>query len=197
MSDNYAKLAGVVVDVTNGSLDRATNLLAGISGGVRKAVGSSLKRATDSGKTVAKQAITKEYTISQSEFLQRTKNMNHFIRDSGGGISVVFGYSGCVIPLTRFNTRVNSSGQVVTQVKRSGVTEVLERSFQARMGEHRGIYERIGISRFPVEERYGPATPQMMYSNDEVLEEISEKAVETFDKRIDQDILALLNGWRK
>ena len=37
----------------------------------------------------------------------------------------------------------------------------------------------------------------MMYSNDEVLEEISEKAVETFDKRIDQDILALLNGWRK
>lgn len=65
------------------------------------------------------------------------------------------------------------------------------------MGEHRGIYERIGVSRFPVEERYGPATTQMMYSNDEITEEISEKVVETFDKRIDQDILALLNGWRR
>lgn len=112
-SNNYAKLAGMVMDVIGGSLDRATQFLAGISGGVYKAVGSSLKRAADSGKTVAKRAVTKEYTISQSEFLLRTKNMNHFVRNSNGEISVIFGYSGCVIPLTRFNTRVNSSGQVV------------------------------------------------------------------------------------
>ena len=197
MSDNYARLAGVVVDVSAGSLERATNLLAGISGGAYKAVGSALKRAADSGKTVAKRAVTKEYTISQSEFLARTRNINHFVRESSGEITVSFGYAGCVIPLTKFNTRINGSGQVVTQVKRSSAAEVLEHSFQARMGEHRGIYERIGVSRFPVEERYGPATTQMMYSNDEITEEISEKVVETFDKRIDQDILALLNGWRR
>ena len=196
-SDNYAKLAGVVVDVTAESLDRATRLLAGISDGVYKVVGSSLKRAADSGKTVAKRAVTKEYAISQSEFLARTRNINHFVRESSGEITVSFGYAGCVIPLTKFNTRIGSNGQVVTQVKRSGAVEVLERSFQAKMGEYRGIYERIGVSRFPVEERYGPATPQMMYSDDEITGEISEKVVETFDKRVDQDILALLNGWRK
>lgn len=197
MSDNYARLAGVVVDVSAGSLERATNLLAGISGGAYKAVGSALKRAADSGKTVAKRAVTKEYTISQSEFLARTRNINHFVRESSGEITVSFGYAGCVIPLTKFNTRISGSGQVVTQVKRSSAAEVLEHSFQARMGEHRGIYERVGVSRFPVEERYGPATSQMMYSNDEVTEEISAKVSETFDKRIDQDILALLNGWRR
>lgn len=196
-SDNYAKLAGVVVDVTAESLDRATKLLAGISGGVYKAVGSSLKRAADSGKTVAKRAVTKEYAISQSEFLARTRNINHFARESSGEITVSFGYAGCVIPLTKFNTRISNNGQVVTQVKWSSAAEILEHSFQAKMGEHRGIYERIGASRFPVEERYGPATPQMMYSNDEITGEISEKVVETFDKRIDQDILALFNGWRK
>lgn len=197
MSDNYARLAGVVVDVSAGSLERATNLLAGISGGAYKAVGSALKRAADSGKTVAKRAVTKEYTISQSEFLARTRNINHFVRQSSGEITVSFGYAGCMIPLTKFNTRINSSGQVVTQVKRSSAVEVLEHSFQARMGEHRGIYERISVSRFPVEERYGPVTTQMMYSNDEIIDEISAKASETFDKRIDQDILALLNGWRR
>ena len=197
MSDNYARLAGVVVDVSAGSLERATNLLAGISGGAYKAVGSALKRAADSGKTVAKRLVTKEYTISQSEFLARTRNINHFTRESNGEITVSFGYAGCAIPLTKFNTRVNSSGQVVTQVKRSGTAEVLAHSFQAHMGEHRGIYERIGASRFPVEERYGPATTQMMYSNDEIIDEISTKVSETFDKRIDQDILALLNGWRR
>lgn len=197
MSDNYARLAGVVVDVSAGNLERATNLLAGISGGAYKAVGRALKRAADSGKTAAKRAVTKEYTISQSEFLARTRNINHFVRQSSGEITVSFGYAGCVIPLTKFNTRINSGGQVVTQVKRSSAAEVLEHSFRARMGEHRGIYERISPSRFPVEERYGPATTQMMYSNDEVIDEISAKVSETFDKRFDKDILALLNGWRR
>lgn len=37
-SDNYAKLAGVVVDVSAGSLERATNLLVGISGEAYRAV---------------------------------------------------------------------------------------------------------------------------------------------------------------
>ena len=180
-----------------GSLERATNLLAGISGGAYKAVGSALKRAADSGKTAAKGAVTQEYTISQSEFLARTRNINHFTRESNGEITVSFGYAGCAIPLTKFNTRVNSSGQVVTQVKRSSAAEVLEHSFQARMGEHRGIYERIGSSRFPVKELYGPATPQMMYSNDEVVEEIGEKVIDTYEKRIDHEILVLLNGWRR
>lgn len=72
-----------------------------------------------------------------------------------------------MIPLTKFNTRINGNGQVVTQVNRSSAAESLAHSFQARMGEHWGIYERIGLSRFPVEERYGPATAQMMYSNAE------------------------------
>lgn len=102
-----------------------------------------------------------------------------------------------MIPLTKFNTRISGSGQVVTQIKRSSAAEILEHSFQARLRGHQGIYERIGISRFPVEERYGPATSQMMYSNNEVTEEISDKVSETFGKRIDQDILALLNGWRR
>ena len=101
--------------------------------------------------------------ISQSEFLARTRNINHCVRQSSGEITASFGYEGCVIPLTKFNTRINGSGQVVTQVKRSSAAEVLEHSFQARMGEPRGIYERSGVSRFPVKERYGPATSQIWY----------------------------------
>lgn len=80
-------------------------------------------------KNVAKRAVTKEYTISQSEFLARTRNINHFVRESSGEITVSFGYAGCVIPLTKFNTRINGSGQVVTQVKRSSAAEVLDHSF--------------------------------------------------------------------
>lgn len=186
---------GVMVDIAEDSLDKATRLLAGISGGVYKAVGSALSRAAAAGKTAAKGAVTKEYTISQSEFLARTRNINHFIRESSGGLSVVFGFRGNVIPLMKFNTRVNGSGQIVTQVKRSGSAETLNRAFSANMGGHRGIYERIGDSRFPVKELFGPATPQMMLANEAVTDEIDAKMAETYEKRIDHEILRILNGW--
>ena len=192
---SHAIYGGVIVDVVEDSLDKATRLLAGINGGVYKAVGSALSRAAATGKTAAKQPVTKEYTISQSEFLARTRNINHFVRESSGGISVVFGFRGNVIPLMKFNTRVNGSGQIVTQVKRSGSAETLNRAFSAQMGGHKGIYERVGVKRFPVEELYGPATPQMMYSNEEVMDEIEAKMAETYEKRIDHEILRILNGW--
>lgn len=186
---------GVMVDIAEDSLDKATKLLAGINGGVYKAVGSALSRAAASGKTAAKGAVTKEYTISQSEFLFSTKNINHFVREFDGGISVVFGFRGNVIPLMKFNTSIGNSGQIVTQVKRSGAAETLNRAFIAQMGGHRGVYERLGPDRFPVTELFGPATPQMMYSNEAVVDEIDAKMAETYEKRIDHEIVRLLNGW--
>ena len=192
---SHAIYGGVIVDVVEDSLDKATRLLAGINGGVYKAVGSALTRAATVGKTAAKQPVTKEYTISQSEFLVRTRDINHFVREDSGGLSVVFGFRGNVIPLMKFNTHINGSGQVVTQVKRSGSAATLNRAFSAQMGGHRGVYERIGPSRFPVKELYGPATPQMMYSNEEVTDEIERKVADTYEKRIDHEILRLLNGW--
>lgn len=191
----HSTYAGLTVDIAEDSLDRVTKLLAGISGGVYKAVGSALTRAAAAGRTAAKQPVTREYSISQSEFQSQTRNINHFVRDTGGGLSVVFGFRGNVIPLMKFNTRVNNSGQVVTQVKRSGAAATLDRAFTAQMGGHRGVYERVGVKRFPVEELYGPATPQMMYSNEEVMDEIEDKMAETYEKRIDHEILRVLNGW--
>ena len=166
---SHALYAGLTVDVAEDSLDKATQLLDGIRGGV--------------------------YSISQSEFLSQTRNINHFVRESDGGISVVFGFRGHVIPLLKFNTRVNGSGQVVTQVKRSGSAETLNRAFSASMEGHRGVYERVGASRFPVRELYGPATPQMIYSNEAVTDAVEEKMAETYEKRIDHEILRILNGW--
>ena len=195
LEGQHATYAGLTVDIAEDSLDRVTKLLAGISGGVYKAVGSALNRAAAAGKTAAKQPVTREYSISQSEFLSQTRNINHFVRDTGGGLSVVFGFRGNVIPLMKFNTRVNNSEQVVTQVKRSGAAATLDRAFTAQMGGHRGVYERVGVKRFPVEELYGPATPQMMYSNEEVMDEIEDKMAETYEKRIDHEILRILNGW--
>lgn len=185
---------GVFVDAVEGSLSRAQKVLAGISGGWQKAVGSAISRAAAAGKTEAKSAVTAEYAISQSTFLRSTRNVNHFQRDAEG-VSVVFGFAGYVLPLLSFNTSVSSSGAVSTQVKRQGAKETLDRAFRARMGGHTGIYERYGPDRFPVRELFGPATPQMLYSNEDVLDRMEAKMADVYDARIDHEILRLLNGW--
>lgn len=188
---------GIIIDIAEEGIDHAVRVLSDVNGGWQKAIGSALARAANAGKTIAKRAVTSEYTISQGTFLKETKNINHFVRERGqtDGVAVVFGYAGYVIPLMKFNTAVGKDGLVHTQVKRFGVRETLEHAFKAQMGHHTGIYERVGLDRFPVNELYGPATPQMMYSNEKVTDTIEEKAVETYEKRIDHEILRVMNGW--
>lgn len=185
---------GVIIDIAEDSLDRIRKVLAGINGGWQKAVGSALARAAAAGKTVAKKAVTEEYAISQSEFQSRTKTINHLVRSNDGSVAVEFGFAGSVIPLMKFNTSLSRDGGVTTQVLRSGGKETLDEAFKARMGAHDGIYERVGVDRFPVRELFGPATPQMMYSNEEVLDTMENKMAETYERRVDHEIMRLLAG---
>lgn len=106
-----------------------------------------------------------------------------------------FGYRGSVIPLRVFDTKVDRSGRVVTRVKKSGARQALDHAFEAKMGSHYGIYERQGEKRFPVKELFGPATPQMMYSNENVMDSIEAKMASTYEERIEHEITRVLNGW--
>ena len=193
----HAVYAGIVVDVAEADLDRVQKLLAGITGGWQKAVGSALSRAAAAGRTEAKRPVLAEYAIDQSTYLRETRTINHFERSADGSISVAFAFAGYGIPLLRFNTSVDSSGRVVTQVKRNGAAETLNHAFKAQMGPHIGIYERTGAGRFPLRELYGPATPQMMYSNEAVMDAVEEKMADTYNRRIEHEVDALLNGWRR
>lgn len=158
---------------------------------------SALSRAAAAGRTEAKRPVLAEYAIDQSTYLRETRTINHFERSADGSISVAFAFAGYVIPLLQFNTSVDSSGRVVTQVKRNGAAETLNHAFKAQMGPHIGIYERTGAGRWPVKELYGPATPQMMYSNEAVMDAVEEKMADTYNRRIEHEVDALLNGWRR
>lgn len=195
--EKHAVYAGVAVDVAEASLDRVQLLLAGIPGGVYKAVGSALARAAQAGRTEAKGAVTKEYAISSGTFISYTNPINHFQRSGkAGGLSVVFGFSGHVIPLLKFNTSVSGkNGTVATQVIRSHGKQALDKAFRATVNGHTGIFEREGKERLPIRELFGPATTQMMYSNEEVLDAVEEKMAAVYEQRIEHEILRILNGW--
>ena len=84
------------------------------------------------------------------------------------------------------------------RVKRASTKTVLEHVFTATMKSgHTGLFERVTDKRFPIEEKMGPSTPQMMDYNDDISQEIGDKIRDTFDARLEHEILAVLNGWRQ
>lgn len=180
----------------SGALDRATKILAGFPHGAEKAIGSAIKRAATSGEAYAARAVGKHYYIKSGDFKQYT-NSKRRIYTSGGETTVEIEFRGRHIPLLKFNTKVGGDGRVSAKVKRASNEDILSHVFRQRVGnQHIGIFERVGESRLPIEEKYGPSTPQMMSANDDLSQEIGDKVRETFDNRIEHEILAVLNGWR-
>lgn len=193
MSNFYS---GVEVNAEE-SLKRAELILAGIKGGAKKAVGSALTRAASAGKTEVKKIITQEYNISAGLFSSETQNINHYEKSSSGDITVAFGFRGSPIPLIKFSSSVGRGGKVQVQVKKSGSKQALDHAFIANVGSHTGIFERETPERFPIRQLYGPATTQMIYSNETILDKMEEKMGTVFDQRIDHEINAILNGFRR
>lgn len=72
-------------------------------------------------------------------------------------------------------------------------------AFVAKMGSgHTGIFERTGgmtsRSKDELEELFGPSVPQML-GNKEVAEKLTDEAMSSFEKNLDQYVYALLNGY--
>lgn len=185
----------VRVDEVGGkSLSRANKLLAGIPGGTIKANYSALKRAGETAKTKAGQFAAAEYTINKGDFMRNVNQKSRIGVEAGGVVSMTLSYAGSVLPLLSFNTRFSKKGLLQTQVKRMNSAAILEHAFAARAFGPIAVYERLGASRFPVEQKYGPSTAHMMQS-EEVVKSMDETIRETYERRIEHEIDRILNGW--
>ncbi len=209
MSDVYSMTrtqnrAGITTFITDdvggssGSIKRAELLLKDIPHGAEKAIGSAIKRAATSGEAMAARKVRDFYYIKASDFKKYTKSKRHIYSDSNGTeVDILF--QGYHIPLIRFNTSFSADGRVKAVVKKSSTAQVLSHVFRQEVGKHGhiGLFERVSAARYPIEEKLGPSTPQMMESNDDIAEAVGEKVRATFDQRIEHEILAVLNGWRQ
>lgn len=185
----------VRVDEIGGtSLDRMNKLLAGIPGGVWKAAHGALKRAGDTAKTKAGQFAAAEYTINKGTFMQNVTEKTSVTGGAGGVAELKISFAGTVLPLLSFNTKFDRGGRVQTQVKRNGGASSLEHAFVASIYGPAAVFERQTPSRFPVEQKYGPSTGHMM-QNEQVIEKMEKTIHETYEARVEHEILRVLNGW--
>lgn len=177
-------------------LDRANKLLAGIGkgSGVFQAVHAALKRAATSAKSKAGSFASSRYYISAGGF--KSHVVDKIAMDggnsSGGVTGVRLTFAGSVIRLIEFQTRFSKDGGVAVSVKR-GQGGVLQHAFIASPGRM-GVYERVGSSRLPIEQKFGPSAAHMM-EDEEVTQKMENEIVETFNARIEHEIDRILNGW--
>lgn len=205
MSDEYSgnKFSGIIhvtlADDTGNSkaLDHATKLLAGISGGIQKAAESALYRAATSGKASAAKEVGKNYFLKSSDFKKYTKSSQH-VQKSGNEISIGLNFRGYHVPLIRFNSKITSNGLYKVKVRRDSTGGTLRHVFRATMSSgHIGLFERSGKERLPIKQKMGPSVPQMMKVNSNLANSVGNNVREVFEKRMEHEVTAILNGWRK
>lgn len=178
------------------ALDRANKLLAGIPGGSLSAAHAALQRARQRARTESRRAVAQEYIIKAGDF-NRHVTYKATEKASGNTVtSVSLRFSGTVIKLVEFETRVAQNGRVSTRVKRGNAAKQLDHAFARPVFGQAGVFERTTTKRFPVRQLYGPAIPQML-GNEKVKELVEKVAVETFQQRMEHEILRVLNGWGK
>lgn len=202
-------------------LDRATRMLAGVEGGLQKAVKSAMSRSVSHLRTSTAQAIRERYAISQANIRADENVKVHYTYQNGVQATVTF--SGRKIPLYRYDgaapkvptqdtsewVRVQFGGAWYTvhpslaasghQLKGTAPTRFQD-AFVAQMKSgHTGIFERTGGAASSggdeIRELMGSSVPQMLGSP-EVEEKLAQEAMGKFEERLDHEILAILNGWR-
>ena len=62
---------------------------------------------------------------------------------------------------------------------------------------HIGLFERSGTNRLPIEQKFGPSVPQMMSANENLASTIGDQMRNTFEDRMEHEVLAVLNGWNR
>ncbi len=205
------------------AIDWAIRLLAGIEGGMEKALRSATSRAAARLRSANVQAVRERYAISAANIRENENVQITYSYNSGVQAFVRFG--GERIPLYRFDgaspsqpTRDTSARLPVMagedhwrmmypSVPAAG--HVLKRTsprsfshaFVARMKSgHVGIFERTGgmtsNGKDELEELFGPSVPQML-GNEEVEEKLAAEAMGTFEKELDHSVMAILNGYMR
>ena len=204
------------------AIERAKALLAGIPGGVDKAMKASMSRTVNRLRRESNQAIREKYDITDTG-IRAEKNVRvHYSYQNGVQATVTF--SGRKIPLYRFGgaypkvpTQDIAAGRKPVMVKGAwtmqyqGVaarghqfqdtspTQFMD-AFVAQMKSgHIGIFERTGGStsegRDAIREIMGASVAQMV-GNQQVAQRLTERAYETFETELDKAVYRILTGWR-
>ena len=178
-----------MIEIISADLKKAEDLLKFVPGGVQKAAARAINRAADSAKTAASRAVRKDYFISNKAIL----NTIRIKRASAGGLSASMESRGRLIPLAKWKAAPQAN-PATARIKKSGASGLGRGAFWATMKSgHTGIFGRLGKKRKPIQERMGPAVPQLLEET-AVSEAVEARMSDVFYQRLDHEVGRILEA---
>lgn len=184
-----------MIEITNEQIERVNLILGGIKNAPNKVLFNVINRALTTVRSESGKRIRETYNIKQSD-ISGYQNMK-MKRATGSDLAGEIEFAGTVIPLMKFKVTPTQPKQktVSASVLKSEGGKRLEKAYVADLGQYGiGVFERMTSKRDSSQQLFGPSTAHMM-ENENVLEKVEAAAQETIDKRVEQEITRILNGY--
>lgn len=200
----YMSARDVNISIDTADVMEKVYMLRNIKNGGAKAITRGLNKAVARMKTESKTPIRDTYTIKKITDVTGSIKVR---KATYSNMSADINSKGRPIPLTNFQYTPNPSPGVkgtptafakVRKDKGGGytggfVTSVKWSSKSGASGNHKGIFKRVGKSRYPIKQLYGPGATEML-NNEKTKQVITETAVTEFDKEFNRQVAYLFKG---
>lgn len=186
-----------MIEITSEAIERAGTLLAGIPKGAERVFANAMNRGLSRVKTQATKRVKEVYAV-QSKALQDATTIK-VNKASTGNLAGYVSFSGVKISLYKFKvtpTKPGTGKQVRAAVKKGGSGTPFEDAFIAEMKRngHTGVFERVTIKHFPIEEKMGLSAAQMV-GNENIIDGLEKETQELVNERIIHEMNRILNGY--
>lgn len=179
--------------IDNGDLRRVQRRLGSLKHKAPQVISNALNRAANNLRTTVSKETRKEYNI-KAKTIRNTITIKRSTRTSLGAAVIS---EGNVEPITSYKVKLVSSDEgsdkIQVSVKKDNVSDLINAFAIERYDNH--IHERVGASRFPIRQIFGPAVPQIL-ANPETRKIAESEAWKTYRKRLDHEITRLLEARR-
>ena len=184
-----------MIEITNEQIERVNLILGNVKNAPNKVFSNVINRALTTVRSQSGKRIRETYNVKQSD-ISSNQNMK-MKRASGGDLAGEIEFAGTVIPLIKFKVSPAQPKHktVSVSVLKAEGGKRLESAYVADLGTYGvGVFERMTSKRDSSTQLFGPSTAHMM-ENENVLEKVESAAQETIDKRVEQEITRILNGY--
>ncbi|NLU09439.1 MAG: hypothetical protein GXW90_00565 [Tepidanaerobacter acetatoxydans] len=187
----------IEIKIDTKEAERIADMLTSIPDGMEKATASAINRALSMTKTAASRKVRERYNV-KAKYVKDSISIRRAGKSNLIGTMISRG-----TPIRLINFKVNPSRPnpkrrkpITVSVKKSG-GGALKGAFVAEMSnESVGVFERVGLSRLPIQQLYGPSAPQMI-GEDTIISELEEEASEIVIERLSHEAVRLLGRYKK
>lgn len=155
----------------------------------RVAASAAINRASSSARVEASKLIRQKYKVSSGD-VKATFTVR---KSSKSQLSYRLASRGSAIPLAKFNVtpkKVTPKRPKVLKasVKKGGAKKGIPHAFIATVSSgHTGVFERVTRKRLPIDQKFGPAVPQMA-ANEAVYEPVLAIFRDKFSERYPHEL---------